>query len=252
MEGAHRNHVQVGGKDGIIIVLPTIPATAAGAHVPEPVYPQCTSPWVSHGWVSISVTEELTMILRILYLFFGAFVLVFRTNHDFNLWQAGLSFLGIMGGMIAAILSDPIWRWNYRRLVRRLEAETGKPGGSEPEFRLPPCVVGVWFCVVGLFAFGWTTLPSVSKERLGFNRRLADHDWPQIHWIGRRPTLSPVASSTAEGWKQQQLTPNSSSDCAKQLVRLWRCHMLRRHIHVSRRSSKRRDAREAEAIANMA
>lgn len=36
----------------------------------------------------------LAILLGILYLFFGAFPLVFRTNHDTNLWQVGLTFLG--------------------------------------------------------------------------------------------------------------------------------------------------------------
>ncbi|KAK0782553.1 hypothetical protein LTR75_014386, partial [Friedmanniomyces endolithicus] len=35
------------------------------------------------------------ILLGILYLFFGAFPLVFENNHGFNEWQTGLSFLGI-------------------------------------------------------------------------------------------------------------------------------------------------------------
>ena len=37
------------------------------------------------------------VLLGILYLFFGAFPLVFGVNHGFELWQVGLSFLGIFG-----------------------------------------------------------------------------------------------------------------------------------------------------------
>jgi len=77
--------------------------------------------------------------------------------------------------MILAICADPIWRANYRRLVRNREKLTGEPGVAEPEYRLPPTsksstiycyskvvlmplpVIGIQFVWVGLFAFGFTT-----------------------------------------------------------------------------------------------
>ena len=42
------------------------------------------------------------ILLGILYLFFGAFSLIFGNVYGFNLWQTGLAFLGIMVGMLAA------------------------------------------------------------------------------------------------------------------------------------------------------
>lgn len=39
------------------------------------------------------------ILLGVLYLFFGAFELVFENNHHFNLWQTGLSFTGLFVGM---------------------------------------------------------------------------------------------------------------------------------------------------------
>ena len=83
------------------------------------------------------------ILLGILYLFFGAFALVFETNHGFSLWQEGLTFLGIFVGMVIGVCCDPLWRRNYARLVRQRENAGGEPGGSEPEFRLPPTIVGV-------------------------------------------------------------------------------------------------------------
>lgn len=47
-------------------------------------------------------------VLGVLYLFFGAFAIVFTKNHSFNLWQVGLSFLGIFVGMLIGIGSDPL------------------------------------------------------------------------------------------------------------------------------------------------
>ncbi|EXJ91425.1 hypothetical protein A1O1_04537 [Capronia coronata CBS 617.96] len=115
-----------------------------------------------------------SILLGILYLFFGAFHLVFAEVYGFNLWQIGLAFLGLTIGMLLAIASDPIWHLNYRRLLRKRENETGERK-SEPEYRLPPSIVGPWFCVVGLFWFAWTIyarihwiVPIIATSFFGF------------------------------------------------------------------------------------
>jgi hypothetical protein len=91
------------------------------------------------------------VLLGILYLFFGAFPLVFENNHGFELWQVGLTFLGIFVGMMIGILSDVFWKRNYARLVRNYSKETGIENNSEPEFRLPPTIVGAWVVPIALF-----------------------------------------------------------------------------------------------------
>lgn len=101
-----------------------------------------------------------SILLGILYLFFGAFNLVFTEVYGFDLHQVGLSFVGLLIGMILGISSDPFWQHNYRRLIRSNERNTGELK-SEPEFRLAPAIVGAWFCVVGLFWFGWSIHPHV-------------------------------------------------------------------------------------------
>ncbi|KAL5422757.1 hypothetical protein PMIN04_004483 [Paraphaeosphaeria minitans] len=98
------------------------------------------------------------ILLGILYLFFGAFPLVFQNNHGFTASQTGLSFLGLFVGMLAGITSDLFWRRRYDRLVQRSEAQGG---GSEPEFRLPATVFGAFLVPLSLFGFGWTTYASV-------------------------------------------------------------------------------------------
>lgn len=100
------------------------------------------------------------LLLGILYLFFGAFNVVFKEVYDFNLWQVGCSFLGIMTGMLFGIASDPLWHKIYNRLLDRTEKETGIRT-SEPEFRLPSAIFGAWLCVIGMFWFAWTTIPSI-------------------------------------------------------------------------------------------
>lgn len=96
-----------------------------------------------------------SLLLGILYLFFGAFHLVFSNVYNFNLYQVGLSFLGMLMGMSVAVASDPIWQRNYLRLVRK------NSNNSEPEFRLPPSIGGSVLTVIGLFVFAWTIYPSV-------------------------------------------------------------------------------------------
>ncbi|KAK1988121.1 major facilitator superfamily transporter [Colletotrichum cereale] len=96
------------------------------------------------------------ILLGILYLFFGAFPLVFGTIHGFNLWQVGLAFMGILVGMFLAAATDPLWHHVRSRLMANLEKETGVEGASEPEFRLPPVICGAFLCPVGIFWFGWS------------------------------------------------------------------------------------------------
>jgi MFS family permease len=96
-----------------------------------------------------------SLILGILYLFFGAFNLVFTNVYGFNLYQVGLSFIGMLVGMLFAIASDPFWQRNYLRLVRN------NSNKSEPEYRLPPSIGGSILTIIGLFLFAWTIYPSV-------------------------------------------------------------------------------------------
>jgi hypothetical protein len=91
------------------------------------------------------------ILLGILYLFFGAFPLVFGRGHGFELWQVGLSFLGIFVGMMVGVASDVIWKRKYDKLVEKYSAETGIPNSSEPEFRLTSTIVGAWVVPMALF-----------------------------------------------------------------------------------------------------
>ncbi|KAJ5585410.1 uncharacterized protein N7459_005210 [Penicillium hispanicum] len=101
------------------------------------------------------------ILLGILYLFFGAFQLVFENVYGMVLWQRGLCFLGLFVGMVFAILSDPIWRRNYARLERNHQRDN--PGSDEfqPEWRLPPAILGGPLVTIGLFIFAWTIYSDV-------------------------------------------------------------------------------------------
>ncbi|EDN99438.1 hypothetical protein SS1G_02292 [Sclerotinia sclerotiorum 1980 UF-70] len=101
------------------------------------------------------------ILLGILYLFFGAFPLVFEGNHGFQQYQVGLAFLGLFIGMVLGAATDPFWQKNYARLIKQREQMTGEVGGSEPEYRLPPAILGACLVPIGLFFFAWTTYSSV-------------------------------------------------------------------------------------------
>ncbi|KAI3398974.1 hypothetical protein diail_8001 [Diaporthe ilicicola] len=82
------------------------------------------------------------ILLGILYLFFGAFPLVFEGTYGFNLWQTGLTFLGMLVGMLCAALMGPLWVKIRARLIEKNERLTGVEGKAEPEYRLPSAILG--------------------------------------------------------------------------------------------------------------
>jgi hypothetical protein len=102
-----------------------------------------------------------SLLLGTLYLFFGAFSLIFAANHGFNLWQVGLTFLGLAIGILFGITTTPYWQKSYERMVDRRKTEIAEDGKPEPEFRLPQVIVGSMLAPVGLFWFAFTTYKSV-------------------------------------------------------------------------------------------
>ncbi|OHX01268.1 major facilitator superfamily transporter [Colletotrichum incanum] len=135
------------------------------------------------------------ILLGILYLFFGAFPLVFTNIHGFNLWQVGLTFMGILVGMFLAAATDPLWHHIRSRLMADLEKETGVEGASEPEFRLPPVICGAFLCPIGIFWFGWSL---------------------HVHWmmpiIGSAIFGAGIASMT-QSWRKARGSAASASCC---------------------------------------
>lgn len=102
-----------------------------------------------------------SLLLGILYLFFGAFSLIFTANHGFNLWQVGLTFLGLAIGILFGISTTPYWQKSYERMVEKGNAEAGENSKPEPEFRLPQVMLGSVLVPAGLFWFAFTTYKSV-------------------------------------------------------------------------------------------
>ncbi|KAK4174595.1 major facilitator superfamily domain-containing protein [Triangularia setosa] len=100
------------------------------------------------------------VLLGLLYLFFGAFPLIFTTNHNFNLWQVGLTFTGLLVAMIIACCVTPLWN-NFRHTLKERRRKKTGVLKDEPEDQLPQVIVGAPLITGGLFWFGFTSTPDV-------------------------------------------------------------------------------------------
>lgn len=109
----------------------------------------------------LALSTYTSLLQGILYLFFGAFPLVFVNNHGFNLWQTGLTFLGLLIGNMIACLFNPYWHKNWMGLIGKMKTKHGPEYKPEPELRLTPAMVGSPIVTLSLFWFAWTTYPSV-------------------------------------------------------------------------------------------
>ncbi|CAK7271059.1 hypothetical protein SEPCBS57363_004421 [Sporothrix epigloea] len=110
----------------------------------------------------LALTLYSAILLGLLYLFFGAFPLVFEGNHGFNLWQSGLSFSGLLVGLTISACFAPLWENIRSRLIAKRQRDRGLDAPvSEPEDRLPPAMVGAFLVPAGIFMFGWTSGPNI-------------------------------------------------------------------------------------------
>lgn len=97
----------------------------------------------------------MAIIYGTLYMLFAAFPIVYQKNRGWNSGIGGLSFLGIMVGMLLAIgYTIPA----NKRYVK-IEKEHG--GFAPPEARLTSAMIGSVALPIGLFWFAWTNSPSV-------------------------------------------------------------------------------------------
>ncbi|KAK9472958.1 major facilitator superfamily domain-containing protein [Dipodascopsis tothii] len=96
-----------------------------------------------------------SILLGTMYLFFEAFPLVFINNHGFSSMHTGMTFLGLLVGMIMGMSTEPLWKRQYNKLSR-LRNDQGKP-----EYRLPQAMVGGPFVTIAIFWFAFTQYKSV-------------------------------------------------------------------------------------------
>lgn len=107
--------------------------------------------------------------LAIVYLFFVAFPYIFSTVYNFTLSEQGMSFLGLVVGMVSTCLVSPYFiNKSYVALLRR------NNGVGKPEFRFIPLMIGAFVVPIGLFIIAWTS-------------------YSHVHWI------APIIGSTIYG-----------------------------------------------------
>ena len=97
----------------------------------------------------------MAIVYGTLYMMFAAFPIVYQEDRGWNQGVGGLSFLGIMVGMLSAVAYSI---WDNKRYIKTQE----KCGGfAPPEARLPPTMIASVAIPVGLFWFAWTNYPSI-------------------------------------------------------------------------------------------
>ncbi|POS78918.1 major facilitator superfamily transporter [Diaporthe helianthi] len=97
----------------------------------------------------------MAIIYGTLYMLFAAFPIVYQQHRGWSQGVGGLAFLGIMVGMIFAIIYTIPENGRYQRVQAR------NNGVAPPETRLPPAMVGGIAIPIGLFWFAWTNQTSV-------------------------------------------------------------------------------------------
>ncbi|KAG8752407.1 hypothetical protein FRC12_011991 [Ceratobasidium sp. 428] len=115
----------------------------------------------------ICMSGYLTFIYSLLYLFFFAYPIVFIPK-GFNAGEIGLTFIGVMIGILIAMLLLPVQEKAYRKVCSKR--------GLVPEARLPFMMFGSILLPFSLFIFAWTSMP-------------------HVHWIGA--TIAGVPFGTA-------------------------------------------------------
>ncbi|KAK9769001.1 putative Major facilitator superfamily (MFS) profile domain-containing protein [Seiridium cardinale] len=117
---------------------------------------------LSRPWILL-LKEPIVLLLSIymaiiygtLYMLFAAFPIVYQQNRGWSQGIGGLSFLGILVGMLFAVA------YNIPVNKRYIKIEEENNGFAPPESRLPPAMVGSVALPIGLFWFAWTNYPSI-------------------------------------------------------------------------------------------
>lgn len=97
----------------------------------------------------------MAIIYGTLYMLFAAFPIVYQQERGWSQGIGGLAFLGVMVGMIFAIIYTIPENGRYQRVQAK------NNGFAPPETRLPPAMTGCIAVPIGLFWFAWTNQTSI-------------------------------------------------------------------------------------------
>ncbi|KAL5091595.1 hypothetical protein Trisim1_002813 [Trichoderma cf. simile WF8] len=121
-----------------------------------------TRPWALLFYEPIVLLLSLYMSITYgtLYMFFGAIPIVFQQQRGWGEGKGGLAFIGILVGVILAVLSSILYQRRYKRMVQKNKA-SGGTGSLPPEARLPMGMIGAIALPIGLIWFAWTNYPNI-------------------------------------------------------------------------------------------
>lgn len=105
--------------------------------------------------IVLLLSVYIAIIYGALFMMFAAFPIVYQQVRGWNQGVGGLAFLGIMAGMIFAVIYSIPDNTRYTKAMKRYG------GFAPPEARLPPVMVAAICIPVGLFWFAWTNSPSI-------------------------------------------------------------------------------------------
>lgn len=105
--------------------------------------------------IILVINVYTALVYGLLYLWFESFPTVFNGIYHFGLGTQGLAFIGILVG--AFVVAPPFFYYVYK--VQ--EKQFNDRGEIQPEKRLPPALVGVFFIPICLFWFGWSSRSNV-------------------------------------------------------------------------------------------
>lgn len=120
------------------------------AHVkPSDVFKRTLArPWVLlfREPIVLIASTYLAIIYGTIYMFLGAFSIVYQEQRGWDAGVGGLAFLGLAVGMGLGLIYTILDNVRYQKLGDH----------AAPESRLPPGMVGAIALPVGMFAFAWT------------------------------------------------------------------------------------------------
>ncbi|KAJ5150233.1 hypothetical protein N7448_001811 [Penicillium atrosanguineum] len=97
----------------------------------------------------------MSIIYGTLYMLFAAYPIVFQEVRGWSEGVGGLAFLGILVGMVLAVI------YTFPENMRYAKKCSETTDRLAPELRLPPSMVGGIALPIGLFWFAWTNSPSI-------------------------------------------------------------------------------------------
>lgn len=108
--------------------------------------------------IVLLISVYMAIIYGTLYMLFGAFPIVFQEVRGWSEGIGGLSFLGVMVGMMIGVVYSI---WDNRRYIKISKAAAATGGLAPPESRLVLAMPGAVALPAGMFWFAWTNYPSI-------------------------------------------------------------------------------------------